>query len=178
MKRSQVGCAAMALALLACGAWGQGFLSSANHVEAKAYLSRSAARPGDTVAAAVVLDIKKGYHINAHKPTLDYLIPTVLSLEAPDGIRAGAIRYPKPQVRKFDFSEEPLAVYEGKPVLRFDLEVDAAASTAARELKGKVRVQACDERACYAPANLELSIAIPMAAKGAAVQPTHPELFR
>ena len=156
----------------------QSFLTSASHVQASGYLSRSAARPGDTLVAAVVLEIKKGFHVNAHQPTLDYLIPTTLQLQAPEGIGVRPVQYPKALVRKFGFSEEPLAVYEGRTVLRFDLVVDPKAVVAARELKGKVRVQACDHKACYAPATIEVAIKVPLAAKGAAVQPTHPEIFK
>jgi thiol:disulfide interchange protein DsbD len=156
----------------------QAFLTSASHVKANGYLSRSAVRPGDRVAAAVVLEIRQGYHVNAHQPTLDYLIPTTLEVEAPEGISVEQVRYPKPRVQKFGFSEEPLAVYEGRAVLRFDLMVDRAAKLEARKLRGKVRLQACDHKACYAPASLEVEIPVPLVAKGVAVHPTHPELFK
>jgi thiol:disulfide interchange protein DsbD len=166
------------LLLLPPFAWAQGFVNSANHVQVSGYLSRSAARPGDRLAAAVILEIQKGFHVNAHQPSLEYLIPTTLSLEAPEGIAPGPVQYPKALVKKFGFADQPLKVYEGRTVLRFDLEVDSKAAVAPSELKGKVRVQACDQKSCYAPANIAVSIRVPMAAKGAAVEPTHVEIFR
>src|SRR5271157_6299097 len=52
--------------------WGQ----TPSVVKARMVLATSAAHPGAPAKAAVVAEIIPGYHINDHKPTLDYLIPT------------------------------------------------------------------------------------------------------
>jgi len=58
--------------------WGQ----APQVVKARMVLATSAAHPGAPAKAAVVAEIAPGYHINDHKPTLDYLIPTEVTFEA------------------------------------------------------------------------------------------------
>src|SRR5215472_4189789 len=48
---------------------------------------------------AVLLKIRNGFHINAREPSEDYLIPTELRVEPPAGFQAGAVAYPKGQLR-------------------------------------------------------------------------------
>src|SRR2546426_8891615 len=70
---------AFILAWLAGGiCLGQG---STGVVEARVVTATEAAHPGTSVKVAVVAEIAPGFHINDHKPTLDYLIPTELKLD-------------------------------------------------------------------------------------------------
>src|SRR5262245_66604961 len=67
-------------------------------VKATGYVSVDAIRPGDKFKVAVAVEIGDGYHVNAHRPTLDYLIPTTLALGAPAGISFADERYPAPKI--------------------------------------------------------------------------------
>src|SRR5215468_8591735 len=83
-------------------------------VKASGYVSVDAIRPGDKFKVAVAVEVGDGYHINAHRPTLDYLIPTTVALGAPAGISFADEKYPAPKHRKFEFAPETeLAVHEG-----------------------------------------------------------------
>jgi thiol:disulfide interchange protein DsbD len=62
--------------------------------------------------------------------------------------------------KKFAFSETPLAVYESEAVIKLPLKIDATASKGERTLKAKLRVQACDDKACYKPDTLVTSIPV------------------
>jgi len=42
-----------------------------------------------------------GYHVNSHKPTLDYLIPTALTVPAAAGLKPGEPAYPTGQPYSF-----------------------------------------------------------------------------
>ena len=55
-------------------------------------LSASAVRPGGSVSGTVMMQIKPGWHVNAHKPTLDFLIPTVVTLKAPKAHDVGDVQ--------------------------------------------------------------------------------------
>jgi hypothetical protein len=177
MRRRSWAIAAAAIALPATAAVGQGLFTSASYVTAASYLAQSAVRRGETVRAAVVLEIKKGFHVNSDQPALDYLIPTRLELETSAGLRLGAIQYPKPRTMKFAFSDTPLVVFEGRTIIEFTVTAPVAAALGSVALKGKVQVQACDDKACYAPARLDLALNVPVVAKGEAVRPTHAEVF-
>src|SRR5690606_1200422 len=103
--------------------------------------------PQGGVRVIAVADVARGYHVNAHRPTEDFLIPTVLTVSA-DGVRFDEPQYPTPIAQRFAFAgDEPLLVYSG----RFEIVARApAAPTAPVELR--LRYQACDDERCLPPA--------------------------
>lgn len=113
---------------------------------------------GGTSEAIVKALIADGFHINANPPTFDYLKATELTVETGEGITAGKPAYPASQTRTFAFAEKPLAVYEGEAIIKLPLRAAAGASKGERTLKAKLRVQPCDDKACYPPRTLDLSI--------------------
>ncbi|HYE64184.1 MAG TPA: protein-disulfide reductase DsbD N-terminal domain-containing protein [Pyrinomonadaceae bacterium] len=115
---------------------------------------------GGTAEASVQAQIADGYHINANPPTLSYLIATQLLVEAGGGITAGRPVYPSPITKQFAFEKQPLAVYEGEASIKLPLRAEATASKGLRTLAAKLRVQACDDQACYPPRTIELSIPV------------------
>jgi len=115
------------------------------------------ARAGGRAEASVRLDIAEGYHVNANPPTHSYLIPTQVELTSEPGVTAGKPVYPSPLRKKFAFDPQPLAVYENEATVKLPLNIDASATKGARTLRAKVRVQPCDDQACYPPRNVETS---------------------
>jgi DsbC/DsbD-like thiol-disulfide interchange protein len=108
---------------------------------------------GETV---VLLQIANGYHVNANPPSQPYLKPTELELKPAEGILVGFIVYPDPLVKNFSFSETALKVYEGSTQLKVNLKADKKAAPGKHNLSAKLRVQACDDKVCYAPGALDL----------------------
>ena len=115
---------------------------------------------GSNADATVTLSISPGYHINANPATFSYLIPTAVNPGKAEGVIAGKSIYPAAQKKKFQFADEPLAVYEGEVQIRLPLRVEASAGKGARSLPLEVRVQACDSEKCYAPDTLKTTIAV------------------
>jgi DsbC/DsbD-like thiol-disulfide interchange protein len=115
---------------------------------------------GRSAETVVQLQIKTGYHINANPPSASYLKATELDLKPADGISVDAISYPDPLVKKFSFSETPLKVYEGDINLTLKLKADKSAKTGKHNLSAKLRVQACDDRVCYAPGTMDLTVPV------------------
>ena len=67
---------------------------------------------GKEFKIAVIADIAKGFHMNSHKPTDDYLIATTLKPQLPAGFELLDTIYPKGKLEKFSFSpDHPLDVY-------------------------------------------------------------------
>ncbi len=108
----------------------------------------------------VRLTVADGYHINANPPSFSYLKATELEVEPGGGITAGKPFYPPSLVKKFEFSEQPLAVYEGETIIRLPLRAAKTAAKEAHTLRAKVRVQACDQQACYPPRTIETTIPV------------------
>jgi hypothetical protein len=117
-------------------------------------------KAGGAGEAMVKLTVANGYHINANPPSFSYLKATELNVEPGSGITPGKPVYPSSVTRKFAFSKDPLAVYEGDAIIKLPLSAAADAQKGAQTLKGKLRIQACDEEACYPPRTLETSIPV------------------
>jgi thiol:disulfide interchange protein DsbD len=63
-------------------------------------------------------------------------------------------------MRKFPFAEKELAVYEGEAIVKARVKADKSAQTGKRNLSAKLRVQACDDKVCYAPGVLEVIVPV------------------
>src|SRR5438067_1579264 len=81
------------------------------------------AAAGSKFEAAVVMEIPAPFHVNAHKPSEDYLVPTTLTLQPARGLTLGPVVYPTPESKTFPFSQKPLLVHEGRLVLRVPVTV-------------------------------------------------------
>ena len=127
---------------------------------------------------AVVLKIRNGFHINAREPSEDYLIPTDLRVEPPAGFQAGAVAYPKGQLRSFAFSKKPLNVYQDTVILRVPLTALANAPLGEQHIPLKLRYQACSKEVCLPPVTLNVHATVNVASSGKASRPVHAELFR
>lgn len=116
--------------------------------------------PGGAAEAAVQLNIASGYHVNANPASAKYLIATKLDVESGDGINAGQPQYPPSVTKKFTFSPEAIAVYEGQTTIKVSLKAAANAAKGAHTLRAKLLVQPCDDQACYRPRTIETSLPV------------------
>jgi DsbC/DsbD-like thiol-disulfide interchange protein len=115
---------------------------------------------GSSAEAIIKLAITSGYHVNANPATYSYLIATEIKLENSEEVTAGTATYPAGTKQKFEFAEEPLAVYEGNVEVKLPLKIGATAATGARNVPLTVRVQACDTEKCFPPATLNATIPV------------------
>src|ERR1043165_7618222 len=113
---------------------------------------------GRSAAAGVRLAITSGYHVNANPATYSYLIATEVKPGNSEGITVGTPNYPPATKQKFEFAEEPLAVYEGNIELKLPLKINATVTPGERSLPITVRVQACDTEKCFPPATINATI--------------------
>lgn len=144
-------------------------------VEVRSLISREAVRPGETFAAAVILKVQAGYHINDDAPLDEFMIPTTLvTAEHPDFEVVETI-FPKGRRARFDYSEAELVVYEGEVVVGILLKAKESATPGAKTLQASVGYQACDNVSCLPPKELSFAISVPVAAAGGAAN--HPEVF-
>ena len=143
-----------------------------------AYVSLEPVARGSSFQLAVVLKIRNGFHINARKPSAEYLIPTDLRANLPAGFKsAGEIAYPKGELHTFSFTKTPLNVYEDKVILRVPLAAQPDAPLGAQKIPLKLRYQACSQEVCLPPVTLDIDAPLTIAATSANSRPAHPELF-
>ena len=147
-------------------------------VAPSAYASLEPVARGGSFQLAVVLKIRPGFHINARKPSAEYLIPTDLRANLPAGFKsAGETSYPKGELRTFAFSKTPLNVYEDKAILRMPLTALPDAPLGAQHIPLKLRYQACSNEVCLPPVTLDVDAPFTVAASAAGSHTAHPELF-
>jgi len=126
----------------------------------KAMPQETTLAPGESGVAPVRLQITNGYHVNANPPSQSYLKATEIQIKPAEGISVQFITYPDPLIRTFAFSETPLKVYEGETELKINLKADKRAKPGKHNLSATLRVQACDEKVCYAPGTMDLTVPV------------------
>ena len=141
-------------AVLAC----VGGLSTANAQTITGSITGGAVTRGTAGKATVSLSIPGGLHVNSSRPNGEYAIATVVRASSSAGVKIGAVNYPRGTNRKFDFSEKPLNVYEGR--VNFTFPVTASPTFRGRQVtvNVSVRYQACTNEVCYAPKTKTLTL--------------------
>lgn len=136
------------------------------------------AQRGRTVQAAIVMDIPRGYHVNANKPLGKYAVPTTVKVNAPEGVDVGAVSYPRGAARSFQFApQEKLAVYEGRVVMPFTVNVPANFNGGSLPLRATIKFQSCNDEVCFPPISREVSMPIAVVDANAQVERINGNLF-
>ena len=135
--------------------------SSSAVVKAQGYTSVDGVKPESKFKIAIGAHVASGYHINARVPTEDYLIATNVKFEPLAGLKIAAAKYPKPQLKKFEFSDKELAVLEGKVFIIVDAEAEKNIQPGAQTIKAIVTLQSCNDKQCLAPADIKVGSRLP-----------------
>jgi len=123
--------------------------------------------PGGAAEARLTFHVPAPWHVNAHKPNEDFLVPTVLTITPAFGVTPGAARYPAAKQVKLSFSETPLAVYQDTFVVTVPLAAGAAATPGTHTMLGTLRFQSCNDQVCLPPATVPVAVQIEVAAGAA-----------
>jgi len=115
--------------------------------------------------------VATGYHINSHRPHEEYLIQTELKLEPPSGVMVSKVDYPEGRDLTFPFApDEKLSVYTGDFSVGVKVHALPKTSPGKYTMKGVLRFQACDNRACYPPKTTAVEIDVNVAPPAAATR--------
>jgi len=149
----------------ATGGWPPTSTSSPAAISSSAQVVKVSTSPVSIPAnasadAVVTLSISPGFHINANPATFPYLIATELVADKTEGISASKPIYPAAEKKKFEFAEQPLAVYERETQIKLPLRAQNNSVKGVRLLPIHVRVQACDNEKCYPPVTLDAMIPV------------------
>lgn len=146
------------------------FKTSANFVELTHQLSANKVHPGESFEVTVLIDVTAGWHVQASKPSFEYLVPTKLVLIPEEGIKVSSVTYPTP--KKVRLISDFIEVYDGRTPLRFTITLPHSIPTGVHILKGKLTVQACDDKSCLAPGVVDVTIPFEVAGEGTATVAT------
>ncbi len=131
---------------------------------------------GAEAQLAVVLTIARGWHVNSPTPGDEFLVPTSVGWQLPEGWAAPQLAYPAGRKLRFEFAEGPVEVWDGRVVMVGRLSVPATAAGATR-LAAEVTAQACNDRQCLPPRPVLAELEVEVAPAGSASQPQAAELF-
>lgn len=140
-------------------AYGQG-VQNINPIKVEGITSLDKAYPGSLFCVAVIVDVAEGWHINAHSPSEDNLIPTELRFESKSELKFSEIIYPAPILKAFGFTDQKLAVYEGKAIIGARVSVSGKLPAGELAIRGILSYQACNDQMCLIPRDVELNIPI------------------
>ena len=154
-------------------------------VNVQAIWSVTAAHPGDQAVLAVVLQINKGFHVNADEqqiiPVEDLkLFPTKVAVTGADkGFKIEAPLYPLAVPLKVPFLAERVMSFKGKTIVYLPVRLEDALSAGGRQvgLSLQVQYQPCSEEYCLLPEKIEIETSLPIVAPDTVVEKIHQELF-
>lgn len=110
------------------------------------------------VQVKIPLSVQRGFHVNSNKPLEEYLIPLKLTWTSTGALEPRTIDYPAASIQKFEFAEKPLSIYSGNFDLVAHFKVAGNASAGPGAVSGKLRYQACNDRACFAPKTIDITV--------------------
>ena len=151
--------------VLACTSlcFGQNFGQNKDEIiSMKIFSSQNELKRGETTPIFLEITINEPYHINSDVPLDEFVIPTSISFDNAKGLEFGVIEFPEAEIRRFNFSESPLSVYEGKFKVATTVRIPSSYQGDETVVSGTLGYQACDENSCLAPADLNFSQTFPV----------------
>jgi len=147
-------------------------------VEARLVCATDAVHADAPARVAMVAQVAAGYHLNDHKPTLNYLIPTKFVAEPSEQFTVKNVIYPPGTPMKFVFSDVPLSVYQGKLVVGVLLQAAKTVPPGTYTLRGKFAYQACSDHACLAPTSVPVTATLKVVAKNVPLNMVESDVFK
>lgn len=109
---------------------------------------------GGQFKIAVKINIKDSWHINSDKPKEDYLIPSQVNVQIPEGFRLEKTNYPPAEEIKLGFSDTPLSAWQGEILIGSLFSVDKNISEGSYKLIINFDYQACNDMTCLPPSSV------------------------
>jgi len=132
-----------------------------SYATVKTSVQPTAVKAGANAKISVQIKLKSSdFHINANKPNDEYLIPTSLTVKPAPGVKIGAIAYPKVTTVKESYSDKPMLVYKGAPVINVPVTISKSAKKGKIILTGELKFQGCDHASCYPPQTEPISVTL------------------
>jgi thiol:disulfide interchange protein DsbD len=146
-------------------------------VDFATYVSLTSVPQGGTAQIAVELKIEHPWHINAHELTDEFLIPTEILFEPPEGITVNGVVYPEAITKELSFSDSPLQLYEGDVYIGAVIEVSREFEPGETAIRGVLTYQACDDEKCLMPETVKLRVPLTVSTRREAIDAAHVDVF-
>jgi len=111
--------------------------------------STTAAEPGETYPAALIVTTVPGWHINSANPREDWLIAARLAFDSTAYLVPHSIAYPA--AKKVLLAGDTMSVYDEQTFIRFQVTVTGGTIPGEYNLPVRFTYQPCNDRECRAP---------------------------
>lgn len=118
-------------------------------IKTEVFSQYDAVYPASEIKIALKAVIKDTWHINSNNPNEDYLIASELRVNEP--FLLSKVVYPEAENLKFEFSDEPVSVYEGEVFFGALLRIPDSISFGEHKVLVTLTYQACNDVSCLAP---------------------------
>jgi len=129
--------------------------------------SRDQYPAGETYPILFKVNVATPWYIHGTKAGADGLIPTVLSLSNLPGLMVEDLRFPPPEKKKFEYTNEPVEVFSRQFLVRARLRVNPEITPGEHLINGGISFQACSSRLCLPPQKVPISLSLLVAPQGA-----------
>jgi len=137
----------------------------------------SDAAPGAAVRTALQVRIPDRFHVQSDAPRDPTLIPTVLTIDTPQGVQVTEIVFPQATEFNQIGQAQPLLVFEHEFAIGVAMEIGANVPSGRLDIPGHLRYQACDDRLCYAPVTADVLWTLTVAKDAAQRPASYPDVF-
>jgi thioredoxin:protein disulfide reductase len=134
-------------------------------------------RPGTSTRVALRVSLPEGLHVQSDRPRDSSLIPTVLTVEPPQGVRVEQLVYPHPTDFAQQGQEQPLAVFEREFVLGAELAIGPDLPAGDLVIPARLRYQACDDKVCFRPITATITWTVRVGASAGSSAPRAKDVF-
>jgi uncharacterized protein YyaL (SSP411 family) len=115
--------------------------------------------PGRAFEVPVTLTIADGYHLYANPPGVDEIPPTTITLARTSGFGIDDVVYPKGVAKALaPNGPEKVNLYEGTVTIKVQVDTIKTLAEGPNQITLRVKYQACNDRACLAPATLDVPV--------------------
>ena len=111
----------------------------------------SSVASGGRTRLALSVALPEKLHVQSDRPRDPSLIPTVLTVETPPGVRVTNLIYPEASDFTLEGETEPLAVFDNRFVVGAEIELERGVAAGDLTIPGRFRYQACDDKVCFQP---------------------------
>lgn len=117
-------------------------------------------KKGNHVVAEITFTVKDGFHVLADAGKEKSLVPLQIIMTSNQRVVIGEQTYPKSEPLDLLSNDFPFGVYSGEVVITINLSANSNSDLGEGTLEGQIIYQSCDDRTCFPPDSLRVSIPI------------------
>ncbi len=153
--------------------------STPSVVQVSTFWSASGVKSGGHITLAVVLEIRKPYHIGSDTATKPFIPTSIQFAEGPEFLVSSTAIFPEPKEITFgiDAAKKKIKVFSDRIAAYLPFAVGDSAPPGKKQIKIRITYQACDDHECLLPSEAVHVAELNVVEASTSAENIHPELF-